>query len=465
MSITNAGYVGIGTQTPAASLDVAGNMRLGTTGSGSASEDILTISSSTGIINKRSASGLGDFYGSDGTLSGPRTITQATNALNIMGGPVVTDGFLSIDNKNTFTGSFSAAGGSLIRFGTSSSSLEGIGSTRVTGSNINGLDFYASGLPRLSIANAGSVGIGTQSPQASLDVAGNMRIGTTASGTTTEDILTINSSGIVNKRAVANLTNIYNSDGTLTSSRLISLAGKELWILGGSIVTNGGFTIDNDDQFGGGAIVGRTSPMLHFGNIYSLEGIASKRSKEGNAFGLDFYTSGISRLSIQNGGNITYSGSLNSSSDRRLKTNIVPLGNSITKVMQLAPYSYSKKASITATDYTVKEMGFIAQEIRKIFPDLVEEAKDSAKTLSVNYIAIIPVLTKAIQEQQNQIADLNTANVAMSAQNKKIIAQNKIITVQLAEMNKLKNAMAHMLKELNKIALVNKVATSNKISK
>jgi hypothetical protein len=49
-------------------------------------------------------------------------------------------------------------------------------------------------------------------------------------------------------------------------------------------------------------------------------------------------------------------------------------------------------------------MGFIAQEIQKVLPMLVIEGSDKDKTLSVNYISLIPVLTKAIQEQQEQLS-------------------------------------------------------------
>jgi septal ring factor EnvC (AmiA/AmiB activator) len=50
-------------------------------------------------------------------------------------------------------------------------------------------------------------------------------------------------------------------------------------------------------------------------------------------------------------------------------------------------------------------MGFIAQEIQKVLPMLVTEGSDKDKTLSVNYISLIPLLTKAIQEQQTQIEE------------------------------------------------------------
>lgn len=92
-------------------------------------------------------------------------------------------------------------------------------------------------------------------------------------------------------------------------------------------------------------------------------------------------------------------------SDIRLKTEIKPLEKSLSQLLLLNPVNYLRKESLTSTDYYIKENGFIAQELQKIFPDLVNEGKDKDRLLSINYIALIPVLTKAIQEQQSQIED------------------------------------------------------------
>jgi len=110
-------------------------------------------------------------------------------------------------------------------------------------------------------------------------------------------------------------------------------------------------------------------------------------------------------------GNTTFSGTVTATvvaptSDARLKRNIVPLKNSIEAIMKLKPVSYEKKNSLTSTDYNIKENGFIAQELQKVMPSLVVMGTDKDKLLSVNYTAIIPVLTQAIQEQQKQIAEL-----------------------------------------------------------
>ena len=108
-------------------------------------------------------------------------------------------------------------------------------------------------------------------------------------------------------------------------------------------------------------------------------------------------------------GNTTFSGTVTATltglSDLRLKRNIAPLQNSIDAIMQLKPVSYEKKNTLASTNYSVKENGFIAQELQKIMPSLVIEGTDKDKLLSVNYTAIIPVLTKALQEQQNAIQE------------------------------------------------------------
>ena len=107
---------------------------------------------------------------------------------------------------------------------------------------------------------------------------------------------------------------------------------------------------------------------------------------------------------LQADGNVK-SGSVILTSDLRLNKNIKPITNSLTTIQKLNPVSYEKKQSLQATDYTTIENGFIAQELQKILPDLVHESADMDKLLSVNYTAIIPILTKGIQEQQAIIED------------------------------------------------------------
>jgi hypothetical protein len=130
---------------------------------------------------------------------------------------------------------------------------------------------------------------------------------------------------------------------------------------------------------------------------------------------------------LQINGNINYSGSLNNTSDRNLKENIMPLDNALSVVMQLNPTSYTFRGNgswnglplSTGTHY-----GLIAQEVEAVLPALVrdnvhtyttpsEEAGPaggaSTATMeykSLNYTELIPFLIKAMQEQQAQIEQL-----------------------------------------------------------
>ncbi len=86
--------------------------------------------------------------------------------------------------------------------------------------------------------------------------------------------------------------------------------------------------------------------------------------------------------------------------------------------MALNPSSYEYKTEEFTTAGFSKGLhyGFTAQAVQKILPQLVSENTmvnpdsptdiTTAKYLSVNYIEIIPILTKAIQEQQEMIKAL-----------------------------------------------------------
>jgi hypothetical protein len=84
-------------------------------------------------------------------------------------------------------------------------------------------------------------------------------------------------------------------------------------------------------------------------------------------------------------------------SDFRLKKNIKTTSYGLKEILKIRPVSYQWK------DNDRTDLGFIAQEIKEILPDIVMESKDSMNTLLMNYNGVIPVLVKAVQEQQTQI--------------------------------------------------------------
>ena len=118
------------------------------------------------------------------------------------------------------------------------------------------------------------------------------------------------------------------------------------------------------------------------------------------------------------------------SSDVRLKSNISPLIGALSSLMQLNPVHYTKKTSLSASAYTLEENGFIAQEIQKILPYLVQEGTDKDKLLSLNYVSLIPLLTKAIQEQQAQIEELQSYKTAISSLQKELEEIKKLLNGQ-----------------------------------
>ncbi|WP_296150420.1 tail fiber domain-containing protein [uncultured Flavobacterium sp.] len=108
-------------------------------------------------------------------------------------------------------------------------------------------------------------------------------------------------------------------------------------------------------------------------------------------------------------------------SDGRLKTNIKNVGYGLADVMKMRPVTYNWK---TDPDHN-HMVGFIAQEMEKIIPEAVEAPKSENDHYGVRYEELIPVLTKAIQEQQAQIDALKKHNEASDLAYAKLAAQVK----------------------------------------
>lgn len=101
-------------------------------------------------------------------------------------------------------------------------------------------------------------------------------------------------------------------------------------------------------------------------------------------------------------------------SDARSKTDIEPLENMGSQLRDIVPVSYTliqngggsdgtaagspKKSAAQEQDGVHHQYGFLAQDVREVYPELVYE--DSEGMLSIDYTGFIPILVDAIQNLQ-----------------------------------------------------------------
>jgi len=115
-------------------------------------------------------------------------------------------------------------------------------------------------------------------------------------------------------------------------------------------------------------------------------------------------------LSMDPNGNILYYASFKYS-DARLKENIKLLNktpNRVDSIYHLNAVTYNQKirrdsALITtfSSDLKKETIGFLAQDVQKIYPELVHQ--DEKGYLSLDYTGLIPVITEALKSQKAMI--------------------------------------------------------------
>jgi hypothetical protein len=81
----------------------------------------------------------------------------------------------------------------------------------------------------------------------------------------------------------------------------------------------------------------------------------------------------------------------------RFKKNVEPLESAVSTLSKLQGVSYNWK------DTGKKDYGFIAEEVGKVLPDIVEWSADPKYANSIDYIRIISFLVEAVKEQQKKI--------------------------------------------------------------
>jgi len=114
---------------------------------------------------------------------------------------------------------------------------------------------------------------------------------------------------------------------------------------------------------------------------------------------LNLYTSGSGFVGRFDG----TTGAYTTTSDRKYKSEIRQLGSVLDKVLALRPsrYQYKKDSA------QLERIGFIAQEVQPLFPELVTQVdEDRATGLTVDYAGFGVLAVRALQEQQEKIDQL-----------------------------------------------------------
>jgi hypothetical protein len=356
-----------------------------------------TLTGGTGVVNIGSGQVYKDASGNVGIGVTPSAWTTSVKAIqfgsngslvNRTGGSgtyLSSNAYFSGDPSNT------AANGIYINSTLASSYLQTGGThvwfTAPSGTAGNAISFTQA----MTLDASGNVGIGTSSPGAKLEVSGD----------TTNIFLRSTTTGSAALRYYVNGTEAAVARGLNGGIYAIETLGSERLRIGADgfaslfVTANDGFSSRN-------SVAAGTSNALYLGY----------HSATGTTNGTLCY------VVWSNGDVVNTNNSYGAYSDIKLKENIVPASPKLDKLMQVEIVNYNLKDQPEH-----KLLGVVAQQLEQVFPSLVEESPDRDEegndlgtvTKSVKYSVFVPMLIKAMQEQQALITQLQADVAALKA--------------------------------------------------
>jgi hypothetical protein len=226
---------------------------------------------------------------------------------------------------------------------------------------------------------------------------GNRYIRTTHAGAARTDIPAINALNA----GVGGSSMYIQSDGSDT------LIGGNLLV--GTTTASAKFFVEKSDA---GNVFGGRATFATYASTVGFFG-ADRNTTDGTFHYIDCYNYGSStyRFRVADSGNVTNTNnSYGAISDIKLKENIVDATPKLEKLNKVRVVNYNFIGS------EEKQLGVIAQELEQIMPNMVDENVDTdadgnelgTTTKTVKYSVFVPMLIKAIQEQQTQIDALQS---------------------------------------------------------
>ena len=253
----------------------------------------------------------------------------------------------------------------------------------------NTLSFHTAGTEDMRIDSSGNVGIGISNSTDKLTIAHADEKGITfkatgADGVTAAQILYEDTNG--------GTGGVFRFDHDVNSFTFATAGTTERMRIDSSGRLLVGFT-----SWAGGA---------------TNAGVAIKATSTSSsifAFYVDNSSSNIFNIRCD-GSTYNTTGVWGTISDQHLKENIVDATPKLDNLLQLKVRNFN----FTGDENKTKQIGFVAQEIEQVFPSLVSE--DAEGTKAVKTTVLLPMLVKAIQEQQTIIADLKARIEVLEAQ-------------------------------------------------
>jgi hypothetical protein len=275
-----------------------------------------------------------------------------------------------------------------------------------------------------------------------IDTSGNVSM-TTTGAPAASHLFRYNENGgeiVLNDNTGANGTLLDLSSGSTRLIHLLSTGNQQIGVGAGNTTgavqfMRAGFQEAMRITSSGNLLVGRTTDFISAKAVVESTNTTQIVAIHNNSTGNSFFSNGVAAAStswvhfngvsgnntVQNifiygNGNIqNANNSYGSLSDIKWKENIADATPKLDKLCQVRVVNYNLKGGYEQH----KQIGVIAQELEQIFPGMVEESPDRDKegndlgttTKSVKYSVFVPMLIKAIQEQQAIIEQLK-ADVA-----------------------------------------------------
>jgi hypothetical protein len=274
---------------------------------------------------------------------------------------------------------------------------------------------------RMIITTAGSVGIGTSSPSARLDVR-------SPAGTAANQNLITGSSAAAATFSFGQVGSIQWDTGILASSGNYQIAlngGQTAYDItrsGTSITTHGFYTGGTErcriDSLG--AFLVNTTTATGTANFVVAAdtttrnpmSVVNTKATASTDFSIIFYRAGNIVGSVQTSLTAT---SYITSSDYRLKEDVQPMVGATDRLMALKPVNFAWKVDGSRVD------GFLAHEAQEVVPEAVTGEKDAVdkdgkpEYQGIDQSKLVPLLTAALQEALTEIADLKARVAALEA--------------------------------------------------